>query len=233
MHVFVRDGRGVGGELADDLLEDVFERHEPLDVAVFVDDERQAPAVALELVELHGERRAFGHEVGFARAGDLDQPLARQRVARQLLRHALHVQDADQVVELALVHRQARVRRLAQLVEDVFPVVVDVDRGDVLARDHCPRTSRCRDCRTSRSSVRRVRVHLPLDEAVAASSQISTTSGIVPGQRSRSPASSSEGAVADHGEHLGLGLGQFDPEGARKREPMVDKPFEIRQVFRS
>ena len=41
-----------------------------------------------------------------------------------------------QVVELAFVQRQARVRCLPQLVEDVFPVVVDIDGGDFLARDH-------------------------------------------------------------------------------------------------
>ena len=51
----------------------------------------------------------------------------RERAARQLLRDALHVQDADDVVELAVVHGQARVRRLPQLVEQVFPVLVDVD----------------------------------------------------------------------------------------------------------
>ena len=71
MHVLVRDGGRIRGELADDLLEDVLERDEALDVAVFVDDEREAAAVALELVELHGERRAFRHEVRLPRARQL------------------------------------------------------------------------------------------------------------------------------------------------------------------
>ena len=96
------DGRGrVGGELADDLLQQVLERHQALDVAVFVDDEGQAPAGALELRQLLRQRGALGHEVGLARRGDLHQLLARQRVARQFLRDALHVQHADDVVEVA------------------------------------------------------------------------------------------------------------------------------------
>ena len=48
MHVLVRHGGRIGGEFADDLLEDVLERDETLDVAVFVDHEREAAAIALE-----------------------------------------------------------------------------------------------------------------------------------------------------------------------------------------
>ena len=40
------------------------------------------------------------------------------------------------IVELAVIDRQARVRRLAQLVEQVLPAVLDVDAGDLLARHH-------------------------------------------------------------------------------------------------
>ena len=46
-------------DLADDLLEQVLERHQSLDVAVLVDDEREAPAVALELRQLLRQRRSF------------------------------------------------------------------------------------------------------------------------------------------------------------------------------
>jgi hypothetical protein len=136
MHVFVSDRGRVGGELADDFLEDVLECHEALDVAVFIDHEGQAAAVALERVQLRGQRRAFRHEIRLARACQLHQALACQRVAGQFLRHAFHVDDADEVVEFAVVQRQPRVWCLAQLVEDVFPVVLDVDRGDLLPRHH-------------------------------------------------------------------------------------------------
>ena len=73
MHVLVHHGRGIGGELADDLLEDVLERHQSLDVAVLVDHECHAALVALEIQELRIERRARRDEVGVARARGLDQ----------------------------------------------------------------------------------------------------------------------------------------------------------------
>ena len=52
------------------------------------------------------------------------------------MRDFLHVQDADDVVEIALADRQPRVRRRAQRVEDRVPVVADVDVRDLAARDH-------------------------------------------------------------------------------------------------
>src|ERR1700716_1256325 len=51
------------------------------------------------------------------------RPLAVEGAAHQLVRHALHVQQADEVVELAFVHRQARVGSLPQLIEDVLPAL--------------------------------------------------------------------------------------------------------------
>jgi len=111
VHVLVRHRGRIGGELADDLLEYVLERHQSLDVAVLVDDEGKPAAVALELPELHVERGSLGYEVRLAAARDLNQPLAVESAAHQLVRHALHVQQADEVVELAFVHRQPRVRK--------------------------------------------------------------------------------------------------------------------------
>jgi hypothetical protein len=52
VHVLVHHGRGIGGEFADDLLEDVLERHQPLDVAVLVDHECHAALVALKIQQL-------------------------------------------------------------------------------------------------------------------------------------------------------------------------------------
>ena len=78
-----------------------------------------------------------GTKYGLARRGDLDQPLAREGAARELLRDALHVQNADQVVELAVVHRQARVRCLAQRDRGCPPSSWRVSMaGDLLARNH-------------------------------------------------------------------------------------------------
>jgi hypothetical protein len=60
VHVLVHHGRGIGGEFADDLLEDVLERHQSLDVAVFVDHEGHAALVALKIQQLRVERGARG-----------------------------------------------------------------------------------------------------------------------------------------------------------------------------
>ena len=58
VHVLVHHGRGIGGEFADDLFEDVLERHQSLDVAVFVHDEGHAALVALKIQQLRVERGA-------------------------------------------------------------------------------------------------------------------------------------------------------------------------------
>ena len=97
--------RGRAGEFADDFLEDVLECHQSLDVAVFVHDQRDAPAVALEVQQLHVERRAFGHEIRFALARQIQQMIAIEVAAHDCARNLLHVQDADDVVEVALADR--------------------------------------------------------------------------------------------------------------------------------
>ena len=51
------------GELADDLLDDVLDGDEALQLAVFVDDEAEALAVGLELLQLRQQRRAGRDEI--------------------------------------------------------------------------------------------------------------------------------------------------------------------------
>ena len=46
------------------------------------------------------------------------------------------MQDTDDVIELAVVDGQARVRRLAQLIEQILPAVLDIDTGNLLTRHH-------------------------------------------------------------------------------------------------
>ena len=50
------------GDVADDLLEDVLERHQPLDLAVFVDHQREMGLAPAERLELVGQRADVGHE---------------------------------------------------------------------------------------------------------------------------------------------------------------------------
>ena len=49
---------------------------------------------------------------------------------------ALHVQHAHDAVDVALVHRQARVLALAQLIDDLVPVILHIDADDFGARHH-------------------------------------------------------------------------------------------------
>ena len=136
MHVLVRHGGRIGRELANDLLEDVLQGHEPLDIAVLIHHEGEPAPVALKVRELDCEGGSLRHEVWLAAARDLKQPLAGQGIACQLLGHALHVQNADEVVELAVEDRQPRVRSEAQLIENVLPAFGHVDTADLLPGDH-------------------------------------------------------------------------------------------------
>ena len=52
------------GDLADDLLDDVFERDQALDLAVLVDDDGEMRLAPQEGVELVLQRRGVGHEPG-------------------------------------------------------------------------------------------------------------------------------------------------------------------------
>ena len=68
--------------------------------------------------------------------GRLDQRVAVQAAARQFVHDLLHVQHADDAVDFSLVHRQAGVLALAQLLDDPIPIVVEVDADDLVARHH-------------------------------------------------------------------------------------------------
>ncbi len=86
--------------------------------------------------QLDVERGLLRHEIRLPAAGDLQQPIARQRAPGELLRDALHVQDADQLVQLPVVNGQAGVRGEPQLIENVVPVLADVDAGNLLSGNH-------------------------------------------------------------------------------------------------
>ena len=89
----------LGRELADDFLEDVFERHETLEIAVFVDDESDAPPQAAKTQQLVVERRSFGREERLAAHGNVAQAIARQAASRQLVGDEAHVDDSLHAVE--------------------------------------------------------------------------------------------------------------------------------------
>ena len=120
MHVPARDRRRIIGELTDDFFEDVLERDETEYIPVFVDDEAKAATLALEVRELHGQRRAVGNVIGFALPGDLLEPFAIKIAPREFLRDASHMHEAYHLTDVAAIDGQARVRRLPQLLEDAL-----------------------------------------------------------------------------------------------------------------
>ncbi|GAO26313.1 hypothetical protein ALISP_6133 [Alicycliphilus sp. B1] len=108
-------------DLAHDLLDHVLEGHEPGDAAELVDDDGHVVARAAKLAFERVQPLALGHEqrgahqgahVELGRAPELEQVLGQQ--------------DADDVVTLALVHREARVRGAQHLGHELVERRVDV-----------------------------------------------------------------------------------------------------------
>ncbi|MEY3714061.1 MAG: hypothetical protein RL321_1681 [Pseudomonadota bacterium] len=136
MDIAMRQRGGVLRELADDFFEDVLERHETQHFTILVDDESQATPIALKILQLRRERRAFGHVVRLALHGNLAEAFSVERAASEFLCDALHVQQAHHVAHIASIHGQSRMRCLTQLVEDALPIVLEIDARDILARNH-------------------------------------------------------------------------------------------------
>ena len=131
------------GDVADDLLDDVLERDEALERAVLVDDEGEVGAAAEELAELVVEGRRLGDEVGLHRHVDdveaLEHGRARAVLADEAVDGAgevLGVDDADDVLGLAAEDRDAGVRRVDRLLEDLGRRRLGVDHLDVAAVHH-------------------------------------------------------------------------------------------------
>ena len=95
-------------DVADDLLDDVLDRHQAFHLAVFVDHQRERRLAAAKRLELLVERRRVGHEPGrrhHRHDVDLGGVAARRLQGAQ---HFLGVQHADDVVGRAAPQRQPR-----------------------------------------------------------------------------------------------------------------------------
>ena len=114
------------GDVADDFLQDILERHQALDLAVFVDHQRDLRLAAAERLELFRYRPRVGHEPGRRQQrGDVDLGgVAVDRVQRA--QQILHVQDADDVFRIAAPQRHARHRRGDHRVDHVLGRLVGV-----------------------------------------------------------------------------------------------------------
>jgi len=121
-------------ELSDDLFEDVFERDDAAYVAVFVDHDADPPLLLLEVQQLGGKRSIFRHEIGFVTG--FEQAFLGQLVMAEQASNLSHVDDALDLVDVVAEHRQTRVWRGAQLADDRFQIVIEIDPGDLVTRDH-------------------------------------------------------------------------------------------------
>ena len=101
--------------LADDFLEQVFERDDPLDPAELVDHDGHVPMHRLKLPEHGLERRHVGNEVH--RAQDrLQVDVAGAVEVRQQI---LDVEDTDDVVEGGAINRDPGVVGASDQLEDL------------------------------------------------------------------------------------------------------------------
>src|SRR6185503_15328879 len=111
-------------DLADDLLDEVLDRHKAGGAAVFVDDDRDVDLVLLHLTK---------QRIHFLRLRDEDgrpQELAQRELtiaARDAAEDVLHVKDADDVVGGALVDGYTRVADGRDPVEQLLRRRLDVE----------------------------------------------------------------------------------------------------------
>ena len=123
----------IGGELSDDLLEQILEGGESFDLPVLVDDQPDALVRPLEIEQLHAQRGPGGDEVGLARLGP--QVLGQVFFPRRR-DHPAQMQDPLDLVDVAAVQGDARVLGMHDLLEYLGRWIIEVDRVDLLARDH-------------------------------------------------------------------------------------------------
>jgi hypothetical protein len=119
--------------LADDLLDEVFERDDAGRAAVLVDDDRHLIALRAQLRHDGIQVHRFGHPQGLL--GDR----SRGDVSAAVPRHAhrlLEMCDARDVVHRLVVDREPAVPRAARELDDVLHAVAGGDRVDRRARRH-------------------------------------------------------------------------------------------------
>ncbi len=129
-----RGRRHGGGEIAHYLFQNVVQGDQPLNVAIFVDDQANSLLVALEFGQLHVERRTFRNEVDLvhfpqqARLVELIPGYQPQSVAG--------VEKAHNVVDAVAIEQDLGVGAVGQLALDALPVVIDIDGVDIAAGHH-------------------------------------------------------------------------------------------------
>ncbi len=124
-------------DLADDLLEQILDRHQPGGAAVFVDDDRDLHLLALELLQHLRNALGFGHE-----RRRPDQPLQipiephRPGFGAGETNQVLHEHHAGDVVEILGVDGDAGILLLAKQRAEIVERGVGPNRHHVRPRRH-------------------------------------------------------------------------------------------------
>ena len=124
-------------DVADDLLEHVFDRDQAGHAAVLIHDDRHVVMADAELLEQHVEALALRNEHGRAQALlDVEVLLA---AFGEIAQQVLGEQDADDLVAILADHRKARVTRLDHDRQDFLRRIVAIDddiceRGTMMSR---------------------------------------------------------------------------------------------------
>ena len=125
----------LGGELADDFLENVLDRDEPHELSVLIDDEADA-SLGFPGNAGADSKAAFRKGCNSASRSTFSQALPREVAVLDEVHQFAHMDDADDLVEVTLVGRQPRVIAGSDLALRILDRAVDVDRLDPLARRH-------------------------------------------------------------------------------------------------
>ena len=131
------------GDLAYDLFENILQRDQALQGAVFVDHQREMGAPLQEFAHLLVKRGGLGDEIGFHRhLGDIQRAQAQQRAvfaAHQpvdLSQQVLGMDHAQDVVVAVAKDRQAGVRAGQHLGQDLVRGLRGIDHLDLAAVAH-------------------------------------------------------------------------------------------------
>ena len=123
-------------DVADDLLQNVLQRDEAHDLAIFVDDECEMRLALEKLLELILERRRFRREPG--RQHDLVDAQLRGVAAGGVERaqKILRMQQADEIIGTLAPQRHPRMGRRQHFADDVAGRQIGVDGADLGAVNH-------------------------------------------------------------------------------------------------
>ncbi len=130
------DHVGLVVNVADDFLQDVFQRNDAFKAAVLVHHHGKVRALLAEILELVGQRGAGGNEPGLGGQGADVQLAGVAFAGPQRAQQLFGVQNADDVVGIAGIERQAGIGAFHNLGDDGLGLLVDVDHRHVAAVGH-------------------------------------------------------------------------------------------------